>query len=123
MTGAIAVLGLLVAASLVWIIGPILRPDSARADQNAGGLGRARELQSRHQQLLASLRDLDDDRTTDKIDESDYDEMRARLSAEAIEVMRAMDELKDERDSAAEAARQAAAPLRHPGAARTGPRS
>ena len=69
------------------------------------------------------MRDLEDDRTTAKIDDADYEEMRTRLSAEAIEVMRAMDELKDERDTATEAARKAAAPLQHPGAARTGPHS
>ena len=123
MTAAIVALGLLGLASLAWIVVPILRPASTHSDEHAASLGRARELQSRHQQLLASLRDLEDDHTTDKIDEADYDEMRNRLSAEAIEVMRAMDELKDERDSAAEAARKAAAPLRHPGAARTGPHS
>jgi len=123
MTGAIIVLGLLALATLAWIVVPILRPASTHSDEHAASLGRARELQSRHQQLLASLRDLEDDHTTDKIDEADYDEMRNRLSAEAIEVMRAMDELKDERDAAVEAARKAAAPLRHPGAARTGPRS
>jgi type II secretory pathway component PulM len=123
MTGAMVVLGLLAVATLVWIVGPILRPASTHSDEYAAGLGRARELQSRHQQLLASLRDLEDDRTTDKIDEADYEEMRNRLSAEAIEIMRAMDELKEERDTAVEAARKAAAPLRHPGAARTGPRS
>jgi type II secretory pathway component PulM len=123
MTGAIAVLGLLAAASLVWIVSPILRPASAQSEEHDKRLGLARELHSRHQQLLASLRDLEDDRTTAKIDDADYEEMRTRLSAEAIEVMRAMDELKDERDTAAEAARKAAAPLQHPGAARTGPHS
>ena len=115
MIGALAVLGLLGAAALVWIVGPLLRSTATRSDELAEGLGRARELQSRHQQLLASLRDLEDDRTTDKIDEADYDEMRARLSAEAIEVMRELDRLKDERETIAEAARKAAAPLQHPG--------
>ena len=110
-------------AALAWVVAPLLRSTTTRADKQAEGLGRARELQSRHQQLLASLRDLEDDRTTDKIDEADYDEMRARLSAEAIEVMREMDELKGERDAAAEAARKASAPLQHPGAARPGPHS
>lgn len=123
MIGAIAVLGLLVLAALVWIVGPMLRSTSTQANEQTEGLGRARELQSRHQQLLASLRDLEDDRTTAKLDEADYAEMRARLSAEAIEVMRAMDTLKDERDAVTEAARKAAAPLQHPGAARTGPHS
>jgi len=123
MTGAIIVLGLLGVATLAWIVAPLLRSSTTRADEQAEGLGRARELQSRHQQLLASLRDLEDDRTTDKIDEADYEEMRARLSAEAIEVMRAMDEMKDEREAAAEAARRASAPLRHPGASHPGPRS
>ena len=123
MTGAIVALALLGTATLVWIAGPVLRAATHHSDEHMQGLGRARELQSRHQQLLASLRDLEDDRTTDKIDEADYQEMHTRLSAEAIEVMRAMDELKDERETVAEAERKASEPLRHPGAARTGPRS
>ena len=42
--------------------------------------------------------------------------MRARLSGEAIEVMREMDELKGERDAVADAVRKGAVPLRDPGA-------
>ena len=34
MTGAIAVLGLLAAASLVWIVSPILRPASAQSEEH-----------------------------------------------------------------------------------------
>ena len=68
------------------------------------------------------MRDLEDDRTTDKIDESDYRQMRDRLSAEAIEVMREMDALKDEREAVAEAVRQGALPLQDPGSGHPGRR-
>ena len=123
MTGGLIAIALIALAALVWVAAPLLRAGSSPRNEQSPELDRARELQSRHQQLLASLRDLEDDRTTDKIDEADYEAMRARLSAEAIEVMREMDALKDPRDAAAEAARKRAEPLRHPAAERPEPRA
>ena len=54
--------------------------------------------------LLASLRDLEDDRATNKLDEGDYRELQERLSAEAIVVMRRLDELAREHERAEAAA-------------------
>jgi hypothetical protein len=112
--GTITVI-LIALATLAWVVLPLLRGDRVEGDTQSAALSHARELQSRHQQLLASLRDLEDDRATDKIDQSDYDGLRARLSSEAIEVMRELDTLKEARDATAEASRKAAEPLQYPG--------
>ena len=37
--------------------------------------------------------DLEDDRATDKIGESDYAELHATLTAQAVEVMRSLDDI------------------------------
>jgi len=115
MTAGIVAVILIGLAALAWIVLPLVRGDRTETPSHSDELSLARELQSRHQQLLASLRDLEDDRATDKIDGPDYDDLRARLSAEAIDVMRELDTLKEARDATAEVARKAAEPLQYPG--------
>jgi len=111
---------LLAAAALAFVLAPLLRRE--RSDANASdeaALDSLRELHARQQMLLASLRDLEDDRATDKIGDSDYEELKQRLSAEAIEVMRQLDAAEQERQTALEREREASRPLRYPGTRRT----
>jgi hypothetical protein len=110
---------LLGAAMLAFVVAPLMRKDAAEGEERSATLGRARELEARRQQLLASLKDLEDDRATDKIDEADFEELNARLSADAIDVMRELDIVEKEREAAARAARKAAQPLKHPGSRRS----
>jgi len=93
MSLGIVVLLVLVGAAAIFVAAPLLRADPAAAERGSERLGQARDLQSRHDMLLASLKDLEDDRATDKIDEADYLELKARLSAQAIEVMKQRDGL------------------------------
>ena len=113
---------LLAAAALVFVMAPLLyrgRPDADERDQEF--LGSLRELHARQQMLLAALKDLEDDRATDKIGDSDYEQLKQRLSTEAIEVMRRLDAAEHEREQALEREREASRPLRYPGARRSGP--
>jgi len=104
---------LLGVAAAVWVAVPLLRKDTDRGHApDSEELGRARELQSEHEMLLASLRDLEDDRESDKIDTPDYEELRVRLSARAMEVMKALDEIHLRRTEEAE--RAMPRPIRHP---------
>ena len=94
MPSAGLLLALLVGAgALCYVAAPLFRRDATEAERVARTLGEAADLQSRREMLLASLRDLEDDRATDKIDEADYEVSHARLSAEAIEVMRRLDRI------------------------------
>jgi len=78
-------------------------------------LSEARELASRQSMLLATLRDLEDDRATEKLEDADYESMRARLTAETAEVMRRLDEIEAQHGEEDEAAERASQPIRHPG--------
>ena len=100
-------------AVLMFVFAPLLTAPRRRASDAASldNLNEARELQSRQDMLLASIKDLEDDRATDKIGEDDYRRLHERLSAEAIEVLQRLDVLERERD---EAERAASRPLRHP---------
>jgi cell division protein FtsB len=94
------VLSLLVAAAVIaFVAAPLLRSDAARAERVAAALDEAAELRSRREMLLASLKDLEDDRATDKIDEKDFAELNARLTGKAVELMKRLDELEQARPS------------------------
>ena len=90
---------LLAAGAAAFIVAPLLRRDAAMAELVASGTGEERDLQSKHEMLLSSLKDLEDDRATEKIDEADYSELKGRLSARAVEIMKRLDELKAEREA------------------------
>jgi hypothetical protein len=109
-------LGLGAVAFVLW---PLLRGGAHAEVESAVGLGAARELQSRRDMLLAALKDLEDDRATDKIDEADYAELHAKLSDEAVRVLKSLDDLEREREEAAR--RPLARTLKHPAARAKGP--
>ena len=50
--------------------------------------------------LLAALKDLEDDRSTGKIDQKDYSQLKTELSTEAIEIMKQLDALDQARSKA-----------------------
>jgi len=87
-----AVAALLVAAPLWRARGATRRPPVEELDE-------ARELQSQQEMLLSSLRDLEDDHATDKVGEDDYRVLHAKLSAEAIAVMRRLDAAEQRREA------------------------
>ena len=78
---------------LAYVASPLLvrRDEGSDPAEAERGLAEARELQSRHTMLLASLKDLEDDRLTEKLSEADYVELKQRLTDEAVETMRAID--------------------------------
>lgn len=111
----------LAALAAAFLLAPLLRRDAAAVEERSATLSRARELQARQEQLVAALKDLEDDRATGKIDDADYTALEARLSAEAIEVMRMRDLVDAEHEAAQDAARRASRPLAHPAAKRPDP--
>lgn len=105
-------------AGAAFVAAPLFRREPAATDE-PHELGRARELQSRHDMLVASLRDLEEDHRTDKIDEADYAALYARLATEAVDVMRRLDQLAAERQAAIEREHPV---LPYPGPRRPAPR-
>ena len=104
--------GLLVAvlagvAALAWVLAPLLRADAALAERVGRAAGEIEDLHDQREMALAALRDLEEDRSTGKISDRDYQDFKARLSTRAVDVLKRL-----------EAAEQAAAAVR---ADRTGP--
>jgi Tfp pilus assembly protein PilN len=83
---------LLALGALAYVLAPLLRRDALEPHAGRGAaLDELRELHARQQMLLASLKELEDDRQTGKIGDEDYERLHARLSAQAIEVMQRLD--------------------------------
>ena len=116
MIGGTVLFVLLALAAAAFVLAPLWRRDAAEAERRSSALSDARELESKREMLLASLKDLEDDRATGKIDDADYAELRSRLSAEAIAAMQRLDELEEEEKRALDEARGTSPPLRHPAA-------
>lgn len=116
MTAGILVLLALATAALVFVVAPLMRSDVGDVERASRGLSEARELQSEHDMLLASLKDLEDDRATDKIGDDDYEALKSRTTRQMIEVMKRMDAMKRERDRAG-----GPRPVRPPDAEGAGP--
>lgn len=106
MTAAVVIVLVLALAAAAFVAAPLLREAAAEPRHASPALAGARELQSRRDMLLASLRDLEDDRATDKISPEDYEELHGRLSARAIEVLDGLDDLERDRERALEAERR-----------------
>lgn len=104
-------LALLVGAGVAaFIAAPLFRRDAVEAERVAAAVSEAAELEARREMLLAALRDLEDDRATAKIDDADYAELRARLSHQAVEVMKRLDAIDEQRKREAPPARPVGLP-------------
>ncbi len=114
-----AILLALALAALAYLAAPLVRRDALETEERQEPvLDELRELHARQQMLLASLKDLEDDRATDKIDAADYERLNGELAAQAMEVMQRLDQAEQEHDRLLERERDATRPLRHPAARR-----
>ena len=107
MTAAILTALLLIAAAAFYVLRPLAAADATQPEHGPLGAAEARDLQGEYDMLLASLRDLEDDRAQGKLLDEDYRAIHGRLSVRAVEIMKKLDAL-------AEQERAATAPLRHP---------
>ena len=99
--GLLAALAVGVAAAS-WILVPLLRGGDSSLPPAAGAAANeARDLQAQREMLMASLRDLEDDHATGKIDETDYADLKARLTRQAADVFKRLDAAREtaERES------------------------
>lgn len=116
MTAGILLVLLVGLAAAVYVAAPLLRSDALDPEERPeAAIGELRELHERQQMLLASLKDLEDDRATDKLDEQDYERLKAELSGQAIEVMQRIDTQEEAHDATLAQEREASRPLQYPG--------
>jgi hypothetical protein len=78
----------LAVASLCFVLYPLFRADVAVAQRNVAGGGQ-RGSKPRPSLAVDALRELEFDRETGKISDSDYEPLKARYTEQALAVMRA----------------------------------
>lgn len=84
----------LLAAVVAFVTQPLRAGGRARAAaREEGRLRRLEELEAAREQKLAELRDLELDHRTGKVDGADFAADDARLRAEAVAILRELDEL------------------------------
>ncbi|MFP3948045.1 MAG: hypothetical protein ACLFWG_04895 [Longimicrobiales bacterium] len=95
--------GLLAAGVVLYVLLPLVRGREAPLERSAEEYS---EDQFRKQVALAALRDVEYDFATGKMDEEDYRELKAELSAEALRIL---ETLRDEEERVAAGAGEGAA--------------
>jgi hypothetical protein len=86
------VVGIVLAAgAAAFVLAPLFRDESNEASRRSAENSTLLDLQSRHDMALAALKDLKDDRSTGKIGDIDYRELKAKLTSEAVEIMKQLD--------------------------------
>lgn len=83
----------LAALTAVFVLAPLFRRESAQAERADAERSELRDLRSRRDMALAALKDLEDDRMTGKIGDEDYADLKAKLSARAVELLKRLDEV------------------------------
>lgn len=86
---------LLAAAAAAFVLAPLLRKDALEEDRGRTLPAELADLLAERELVLAALRDLEDDRETGKVGEQDYGELRGKLSARAVEILKRLDELRE----------------------------
>ena len=86
------VVGLLLAAgAAAFVLAPLFRKQNEVDHKRTASNYELQDLQSRQDMALGALKDLEDDRSTGKIGDIDYAELKAKLTAEAVEIMKQLD--------------------------------
>ena len=84
---------LVIAALLCFVLWLLSRPFRAHAATVAGDSDERRALESAKDTKYAEIRDNETDYRTGKLSEADYRAVDRQLRAEAVEILRALDEL------------------------------
>ncbi len=87
------VIGVLLAgATTLFILAPLIGWGGPPAfDDGAVAAGREQDILRRRQEILASIKDLEMEYEVGKLTKEDYEQIRERLSEDAIEIYRQMD--------------------------------
>jgi hypothetical protein len=79
---------LIVVGTAAWVVLPLTRTAALSTGATGGLLG---ELEARRRELLFALQDLDFELETGKLSTADHADLKARLQAEAVEVLSRID--------------------------------
>ena len=85
MTLASWILFLIAAIGLAWIMHPLIQPERVRERHDP--YAQKKELLAQREMLFASIKDLEDDREAGRLDEDDYEALRADLDQQCVKVL------------------------------------
>lgn len=91
---SMVIIVLVLSATLVAIAWPLVRPELAAMDSDAGPASHMAALEERKLSIYGAIRDVGFDYRTDKLTEEDYQREVATLKAEAVAVLREMETLR-----------------------------
>jgi hypothetical protein len=88
-----ALAAVIVGATTLWVLAPILGWTAPREDEGPSRTDSGQEeLLEARRQLLASIKDLEMEFRTGKLTQEDYEQTRERLTREAVEVLKKIDQ-------------------------------
>ena len=93
-SGGLILLGAFLAGSLIIILWPLLSQSQAKAKDP--DLEKLERLQAQHESILLTVRDLEFDKQTGKINPGDYAEQRERLMQSGVEILKQIDSLESQ---------------------------
>jgi hypothetical protein len=108
---------IVLSAALVAVAWPLVRPELAAMESDAGPASHMAVLEERKLSIYGAIRDLGFDYRTDKITEDDYQREMATLKAEAVAVLREMETLRSSPPRGTEALEREIESARQGGAA------
>lgn len=93
-TGSIIIAVILLLAGLVWMLLPFLRSEQVNSSAKANAKQRDRLLYY-YEQVMATVRDLDEDFSTGKINEDEYQADRESWMERGVKILAALNETAD----------------------------
>ncbi len=108
----VLVVALLLGASLVPLVVPLIRPPLMALRSASGPAARLRALELRKAAIYGAIREVGFDLRTDKVEQDDYDRQVVVLKQEAVEVVAEIEELKNNPPRASKQVERTIAALR-----------
>lgn len=87
-TASLVILLIVLALGVVWLALPFVR---ARDTSVSHAADKRQEMVNDYARVVAALRDLEEDHTTGKIDDAAWEAEKARLSAQGVALLEALD--------------------------------
>lgn len=87
------------AAAALFVVRPLLRGAASAAARERAERSRLRDLRAAKEATYSALKEIEFDRLTRKLDEQDYEALRARYRAQAVRLLREIDALQAGNDA------------------------
>jgi hypothetical protein len=84
---------------LAWIVFPFLRRDQGIAVEDRSPRKQYEQLLHQYQQIISTIRELDEDHSTGKVQPDEYDRERPLWAQRGVKILKQLDQLEQEHPS------------------------